>query len=120
VIYKQPEVKIKGWFDRERNINAKKLIIFVLTLCFQVSIFGIYNQIYMREAVREGLKVLNQIKPYAWTGFTLFIVLELVYFHVQILSALKSVGSKITALFTGGCKFDESIETRFDTPLWDA
>jgi len=74
----------------------------------------------MQEAVRDGVKVLLQIKPYAWTGFGLFIVLELVYFHVQIMSALKSVGSNITALLTGGCKFDASIETRFNTPLWDA
>jgi len=34
VFYKQPVKSIKGWFDRERNINAKKMIIFVLNICF--------------------------------------------------------------------------------------
>jgi len=74
----------------------------------------------MQEAVRDGLKVLYQIKTYAWAGFILFIVLELVYFHVQILSVCKSLCSNMSALLSGGCKFDESVETRFDTPQWDA
>jgi len=74
----------------------------------------------MQEAVRDGLKVLYKIKAYAWGGFIVFIVLELVYFHVQILAGLKSLGSNMSALLSGGCKFDESLETRFDTPQWDA
>jgi len=71
----------------------------------------------MQDAVREGMKVLKRVSTYAWAGFIMFIVLEVVYFHRNIVSGLKSLGLTFRWLFTG-CKFDEKIETRFDTPRW--
>jgi hypothetical protein len=69
----------------------------------------------MQEAVSTGLRVLLRIKVYAWVCFGLFIFLEGVYFHSQIISGLKSMGSICGWMF-GGCRFDGRIETRFDTP----
>jgi len=72
----------------------------------------------MQEAVSNGLQVLDKIQGYAWVCFFLFIILEVVYFHSQIISGLKSVGSICGWMF-GGCHFDGRIETRFDTPHWE-
>jgi len=69
----------------------------------------------MQEAVILGLKVLGKISAYAWVGFALFIFLQMVYHNLSILSGLKSIGSMLSWIL-GGCKFDETVETKFDTP----
>jgi len=92
-------------------------IIGVLLVCWWGSIIGIYNKIYLQEAVSKGLRVLDLVQWYAWFAFFLFIALEMVYCYAQILSGLKSAGSTFGWLF-GGCKFDAAVETRFDTPQW--
>jgi len=78
---------------------------------------GIYNKIIMQDAVSQGVRVLDRVEGYAWVCFVIFLVLEVVYFHVQIISGLKSIGSMCGWLF-GGSHFDARIETRFDTPYW--
>jgi len=117
LIYVPPREAIEGWFNRDENLRSKMVIIFILVICFWVTIIGIYNKIYMREAVIEGVRVLDKIRMYAWLCFVLFILLELVYLHAHILSGLKSIGSMCGWLF-GGCNFDARIETKFDTPHW--
>jgi len=118
LIYKKPVDTIGGWFDREENIRYRMGIILVLVVCYWMSIIGIYNEIYMQEAVVEGVGVFKKITSLSWLSFCLFIALELVYFHHKILSGLRSMGSSFSLLF-GGCKFDSSIETKFDTPKWE-
>lgn len=71
----------------------------------------------MQEAVRQGVKVLDQIQIYAWAAFVGFIVLEIVYFHVQIRTLLKKAGS-LCVWMGRCCKMNKSIETRFDTHIW--
>lgn len=71
----------------------------------------------MQEAVSQGLSVLDKIQPYAWLAFTLFIILDMVYFHVQIVAGVRSIGS-IVRWACGGCMFDPTLESRFDTPVW--
>jgi len=117
LIYKEPSQPSDIWFNREENLKWKILITSFQLVFYWVSITGIYNQIYMQDAVREGLRVLDKIDDYAWVCFVLFIVLEGVYYHAQIISGSKSLGSTFGWLF-GGCHFDERIETRFDTPNW--
>jgi len=73
----------------------------------------------VQEAVSQGLRVLDKIQPHAWFAFVLFIILELVYFHVQVLAAVKLTASTLLWAF-GGCKFDKMLESRFDTPSWKA
>lgn len=117
LIYKEPLQATKCWFDRKENLKWKIVITSLLLVCFWVSIAGIYNEIIMQEAVSEGLRVLDKIQGYAWFCCCLFIVLEAVYFHAQIISGLKSIGS-MCGWCSGGCQFDARIETRFDTPQW--
>lgn len=118
LIYKEPSQALEPWFNREENLRWKILVTSALLLCYWVSITGIYNKITMQEAVSQGLQVLDGIQGYAWFCFISFIVLEVVYFHSQIITILKSMGSMCGWLF-GGCDFDMRIETRFDTPHWD-
>jgi len=72
----------------------------------------------MQEAVRQGVKVLDKIQPYAWVASAGFIVLEIVYFHIQICAMFKKAGS-LFVWICGCCKTNPSIETRFDTPKWN-
>jgi len=116
--FKKPTPPQLGWFDREGRLTHKKIIVSLLMFCYWVSIYGIYNQVYMREAVSLGLKVLDRIKIYAWVAFVAFIVLEIFYFHIQIFHGILTLGSTMLWL-TKGCSTDASIETRFDTPVWD-
>jgi len=116
--FKKPTPGKLGYFDREGRLTHKKIIIGLLMFCYWVSIYGIYNQVYMRDAVSMGLKVLDRIKLYAWLAFVAFIVLEIFYFHTKIFSGILSVGSTLMWL-SQGCNIDTSIETRFDTPSWD-
>lgn len=118
LIYKAPKKTKEGWFEKKENITYKKVVIGLLVVCYWVSIIGIWNKIYMKDAVSQGLKVLENITIWAWAGFFMFIVLELVYYHVQIFSGLKSLGSTYGWLY-GGCKFNHAIETKFDTPKWE-
>jgi len=118
LIYKAPPKVTLGWFDRKENILWKTVIVSILVICFLVSIIGIYNKISMQMAVKNGIRVLHEIKAYAWCGFTLFIVLEVLYCHAQIISGLKSIGS-IFGWCCSGCYFEKEIETRFDTPKWE-
>jgi len=115
LIFKKINANTISWFNREENLKYKSAIIFVLNICFLVSIVEIYNKIEMQEAVILGLKVLGKISAYAWVGFALFIFLQMVYHNLSILSGLKSIGSMLSWIL-GGCKFDETVETKFDTP----
>jgi len=116
--FKKPTPGKLGYFDREGRLTHKKIIIGLLMFCYWVSIYGIYNQVYMQDAVSMGLKVLDRIKLYAWLAFVSFIVLEIFYFHTKIVSGILSLGSTLMWL-SKGCSIDTSIETRFDTPVWD-
>jgi len=117
LIYKKPVVPPEGWFNREENLKYRIVIICVLVVCYWLSITGIYNEVSMQEAVVEGLGVLDKITTRSWIAFWLFIVLEVVYFHHLILSGFRSMGTACCWLCRG-CKFDQSIETKFDTPDW--
>jgi len=117
LVYKKPTVRKDVWFNKKGRLMWKKIIISVLVCCFWGSIIGIYNEIYIQKAVSQGLRVLNVVQPFAWCAFGLFILLEAVYFHLQILAAIKSMGSTVRWAF-GGCKFDSTLETRFDTPSY--
>jgi len=117
LVYKNPAVKEEIWFNKKGRLLWKKIIISVLVCCFWGSMIGIYNEIYIQKAVSQGLRVLNAVQPYGWFSFGLFIILEAVYFHLQILAKIKSMGS-IVRWALRGCKFDSTIETRFDTPSW--
>merc|ERR1719193_1031243 len=114
LIFKEKNANTISWFNREENLMHKSAIIFVLNICFLVSIVGIYNKIEMQEAVILGLKVLGKISAYAWVSFGLFIFLEMVYYYLSILAGLKSIGSMLSWIL-GGCKFDETVETKFET-----
>lgn len=116
--FMMPTPRHKGWFDLEGHLKYKKIIISLLMFCFWVSIYGIYNQVYMRDAVSMGLKVLDRIKLYAWMAFAAFIILEIVYFHTKIFAGMLTTGSTLIWL-AKGCICDTSIESRFDTPKWD-
>jgi len=118
LIFKEINADTMSWFNREENLKWKIAIIFVLDICFLVSIYGIYNEIEMQEAVVKGLKLVCKIRPWAWVGFFLFIFLQIVYHNVSILSGLKSMGSMFRWILAG-CKFDKRVETKFDTPLWE-
>jgi len=118
LIFKAPVKTKEGWFEKEKNITYKKLIIFLLVICYWVSIIGVWNKIYMKDAVSKGLQVLDKITTWAWIGFYMFIVLEIIYYHVQIVSGLKSLGATSGWIF-GGCKFNVAIETKLDTPNWE-
>jgi len=117
LIYKKPVAKTLGWFSREENIRYKMAMISVLLLCWWVSIIGIYNKIYLQEAVSRGLRVLDKVSWYAWVAFCLFIALELIYYYSPVFVGFKSLGS-IFGWLLGGCKFDAAVETRFETPKW--
>jgi hypothetical protein len=95
------------------------IIVSVLVLCYWASIIGIWNEIYLQEAVKQGLSVLDKIQPHAWFAFVLFIILELVYFHVQVVALVKSIASTFVWALEG-CKFDTTLQSRFDTPSWKA
>lgn len=41
LVYKKPEPKEEGWFDKEGNLGWKKLMISVLVCCYWASIIGI-------------------------------------------------------------------------------
>jgi len=116
--FRMPIPRHPGWFDREGHLMYKKIIVCMLMFCFWTSIYGIYNQVYMRDAVSLGLKVLDRIKIYAWVAFVVFIILEILYFHTQIFAGILTAGSTVMWLCQG-CKTDPSLETRFDTPLWN-
>jgi len=79
---------------------------------------GIWNEIYLQEALIEGLGVLNKIQPFAWIAFAIFIILEIVCFHVQIMEGVKSIAS-ILRWALGDCKIDTTLESIFDTPPWE-
>eukprot|EP00495_Collosphaeridae_sp_1-RS-2012_P008976 TRINITY_DN901_c0_g1_i4.p1 TRINITY_DN901_c0_g1~~TRINITY_DN901_c0_g1_i4.p1 ORF type:complete len:559 (-),score=18.79 TRINITY_DN901_c0_g1_i4:211-1794(-) len=89
LIFREIHTKTMSWFNREENLKYKSAIVFVLNICFLVSVYGIYNKIEMQEAVILGLKVLGKVSSYAWVGFGLFIFLEMVYHNQSILSGLK-------------------------------
>jgi len=118
LIFKEIRVNTVSCFNKEENLKYKSAIIFVLNICFLVSVVGIYNEIEMQEAVILGIKVLNKVSTYAWVSFGLFIFLQMVYHNLSIVSGLKSTGSMI-AWILGGCKFTETVETKFDTPQWE-
>jgi len=118
LIFKEINANTISWFNREENLQYKSAIILVLNICFLWSIIGIYNKIEMQEAVILGLKVLEKVSSIDWVGFVLFIILQMVYYNLSILSGLKSMGSML-AWILSGCKFDERVETKFDTPDWE-
>jgi len=118
LIFKKVNADTMSWFNREENLKYKSAIIFVLNICFLVSVVGIYNEIEMQEAVIQGFKVLLDVKPWAWVGFFTFIGLQIVYHNLSILSGLKSMGSMFTWILAG-CKFNETVETKFETPHWE-
>jgi len=114
LILKEINTKTISWFNRRENLNYKGAIIFFLNICFLVSFWRIYDNIEMQEAVIQGLKILGKISAYAWVSFGLFIFLEMVYHNLSILEGLQSMGSMF-AWILSGCKFDERVETKFDT-----
>lgn len=118
LIFEEIKVTTISWFDKEENLKWKIALIFVLNICFLVSVYGIYNQIEMQAAVIQGLKILKEIRHYAWVCFGLFIFLQIVYHNLSILSGLKSMGSMF-AWISLGCIFDKRVETKFDTPDWE-
>jgi len=118
LIFKEIQSNTMSWFDKEENIMWKTAIIIVLNLCFLISIIGIYNKIEMQESVVKGVKVLKKVSDYAWVGFGVFIFLQMVYHALSILSGLRSMGSMFRWLI-GGCKFDKTVETKFETHEWE-
>jgi len=118
VSYTPIKDEVTGWFDLPGRGCQKKVVTLLLVICYWTSIYGIYNQVYMQEAVRQGVKVLDKIQPYAWVASAGFIVLEIVYFHIQICAMFKKAGS-LFVWICGCCKTNPSIETRFDTPKWN-
>ena len=115
-----------GFFELTKDENELPIwkrnlwisLIVIMTITFWASFVGIYWQSDIKIAIRQGIKVLNDVDAYAWVSFILFIVCYIFINHREIISGSKSMGKTFMFLIFG-CKINQDVETGFPTPTFE-
>lgn len=113
LVYADPPETTVGFFDEPGRLVAKGIVCFGLVMCFWASISLIWWKVSMQEAVKNGLKVLNHVTVAGWVAFAMFMALEFVYYHREIIENSGKL-SNILVWTCMGCKGDDRKETLFD------